>query len=50
MENAEETHGTLGNGLRYFGADLNDLAGTEKAVSVPKKLVALIYWLIMRLC
>jgi len=33
MENAEETLSTLGNGLRYFGADLNDLAGTEKAVS-----------------
>ena len=29
----EETLSTLGNGLRYFGADLNDLAGTEKAVS-----------------
>jgi NAD(P)-dependent dehydrogenase (short-subunit alcohol dehydrogenase family) len=33
MENADEILSTLGNGLRYFGADLNDLAGTEKAVS-----------------
>lgn len=32
MENAEETLSTLGNGLRYFGVDLNDLVGTEKAV------------------
>ena len=32
MENAEEILSTLGDGLRYFGTDLNDLAGTEKAV------------------
>jgi len=34
MENADEILSTLGEGLRYFGTDLNDLAGTEKAVSV----------------
>jgi NAD(P)-dependent dehydrogenase (short-subunit alcohol dehydrogenase family) len=33
MENAEEILSTIGNGLRYFGVDLNDLVGTEKAVS-----------------
>ena len=33
MENADEILSTLGDGLRYFGTDLNDLAGTEKAVS-----------------
>jgi NAD(P)-dependent dehydrogenase (short-subunit alcohol dehydrogenase family) len=32
MENADEILSTLGDGLRYFGTDLNDLAGTEKAV------------------
>jgi NAD(P)-dependent dehydrogenase (short-subunit alcohol dehydrogenase family) len=33
LENADEILSTLGDGLRYFGTDLNDLAGTEKAVS-----------------
>ncbi len=33
MENAAEILSTLGDGLRYFGTDLNDLAGAEKAVS-----------------
>jgi NAD(P)-dependent dehydrogenase (short-subunit alcohol dehydrogenase family) len=33
MENADEILSTLGDGLRYFGTDLSDLAGTEKAVS-----------------
>ena len=36
LENADEILSTLGEGLeglRYFGTDLNDLAGTEKAVS-----------------
>src|SRR5690349_322566 len=33
MENADEILSTLGDGLRYFGTDLNDLAGAEKAVS-----------------
>jgi NAD(P)-dependent dehydrogenase (short-subunit alcohol dehydrogenase family) len=33
MENADEILSTLGDGLRYFGTDLNDLVGTEKAVS-----------------
>ncbi len=33
MENAAEILSTLGDGLRYFGTDLNDLVGTEKAVS-----------------
>lgn len=33
MENVEETLSNLGEGVRYFGCDLNDLAGTEKAVT-----------------
>ncbi|WP_226553869.1 SDR family oxidoreductase [Celeribacter naphthalenivorans] len=32
-ENAEAKLAELGNGIRYFGCDLNDLEGTEKAVS-----------------
>lgn len=32
MENADATLATLGTGIRYFGCNLNDLPGTEKAV------------------
>lgn len=33
MENVDETLRKLGDDVRYFGCDLNDLAGTEEAVS-----------------
>ena len=33
MENVEARLAKLGDGVRYFGCDLNDLAGTEKAVT-----------------
>ncbi|WJI38822.1 MULTISPECIES: SDR family oxidoreductase [Mesorhizobium] len=33
MENASETIGKIARDVRYFGCDLSDLAGTEKAVT-----------------
>jgi NAD(P)-dependent dehydrogenase (short-subunit alcohol dehydrogenase family) len=35
MQNVDDVVRPLGAGIRYFGADLNDLPGTERAVGEP---------------